>query len=246
MKARIIDNNNINNLPKEKTEKEALEALVNFMGAFDGGKNDLEFQAVKKEIMESGITSDQLWELMTSNAIEEITGRQFINVSIQKLTDTAICPTYSHPSDGCADIYADEEVTIAPGKTHAVSTGIALAIPNGFVAHVYPRSGLSMKTGLRLANSIGIIDAGYRDELKILLWNTSKKPFHIESGMRIAQIDIMPSPALDFVEVDDVKEIAGDRLGGFGSSGLFDMIDKSSEEVQNTILTEMELFNGKV
>lgn len=215
MKAHPIENQNAIN------DKETLEALVNFMGALDGGVNNPEFKATKKEIMESGISSEQLWELMTSNAAEEILGREIIDVKVQKLTETAIIPTYSHTTDACADIYADEDAIILPGCTAAISTGIALAIPDGFVVHVYARSGLSLKTNLRLANSVGIIDAGYRDELKILCWNAGTEPITIEKGMRIAQMDIMQSPAIEFHEVKNVKDFGEDRMGGFGSSGLF-------------------------
>jgi dUTP pyrophosphatase len=214
MDAHVVENQDMN-------EKQTLEALVNFLGAFDGGDKNPEFAGFKKEVMESGISSEQLWNLMTSNAAEEILGREIINVQIQKLTDSATIPTYSHTTDACADIYADEDIVIEPGQTRAVSTGLALAIPDGFVVHVYARSGLSLKTGLRLANSVGIIDAGYRDELKILCWNTGNEPIVIEKGMRIAQMDIMQSPAIEFQEVENVKEIGKDRMGGFGSSGLF-------------------------
>lgn len=239
MNAHIIENSVPN------TEAETLEALLNFMGAFGGGDTE-EFQQVKQIIKDNGITSEQLWNLMTSNAIDEIISRRTIDVKIQRLTESATIPTYSHISDACADIYADEEVTIMPGETHAVSTGIALAIPDGFVIHVYPRSGLSMKTGLRLANSTGIIDAGYRDELKVLIWNTGEVPYHIEKGMRIAQMDIMESPVINFEEVSDVKSIAGDRLGGFGSSGLFDMLTSDDPEDQAKLMAEIERFNGEV
>lgn len=239
MKAIPIEN------PVPSTEAETLDALLNFMGTFGGGDTE-EFKQVKEIIKDNGITSEQLWNLMTSNAIDEIISRRTIDVKIQRLTKTAIIPTYSHISDGCADIYADEDVIIMPGETHPVSTGIAIAIPDGFVIHVYPRSGLSMKTGLRLANSTGIIDAGYRDELKVLIWNTDNEPCHIEKGMRIAQMDIMESPMIEFEEIEDIKSIAGDRFGGFGSSGLFEMLTSEDPEDQAKLIAEIEQFNGKI
>jgi dUTP pyrophosphatase len=207
----------------DDSEKELMSSLLDLMGNIDGGANDPEFQEVKQQMMNSGMGVEGLFNLLGMNLTETLTNRQVFPVDIQLLTETAIVPTYAHEQDACCDIYADEDVTIEPGKTHAVSTGIALAIPDGFVCHVYPRSGISMKTGLRLANSTGIIDAGYRDELKVLIWNTSDGAYHIEKGMRIAQMDIMPSPGMDFYVVDDVKSIGKDRNGGFGSSGLFEM-----------------------
>lgn len=217
MKAHIVEN------PTPPVDdRETLSAMIDFMGQIDGGIDNEDFKALKEQMMNSGMSTADLFTLMGDNFAETLLSRQIIDVRLQKLTDTAMIPAYSHTTDACADIYSDEDVVIEPGATHAVSTGIALAIPDGFVIHVYARSGLSAKTGLRLANSVGIIDSGYRDELKVLLWNTSDTPYHIEKGMRIAQMDIMPSPAIEFYEVDNVKDIPGDRLGGFGSTGIFD------------------------
>ena len=215
MKAHPIENKNTTD------DKETLGALVDLMGQIDGGIDDEEFQEFKDEIMSSGITTEGLMALLGNNFSEAILNRPIVDVQIQRLTETAIIPTYSHSTDACADIYADEDAIILPGCTAAISTGIALAIPDGFVVHVYARSGLSLKTNLRLANSVGIIDAGYRDELKILCWNAGTEPITIEKGMRIAQMDIMQSPAIEFHEVKNVKDFGEDRMGGFGSSGLF-------------------------
>jgi dUTP pyrophosphatase len=215
MKAHPIENKNTTD------DKETLSALVDLMGQIDGGIDDEEFQEFKDEIMSSGITTEGLMALLGNNFSEAILNRPIVDVQIQRLTETAFIPTYSHSTDACADIYADEEAIILPGCTAAISTGIALAIPDGFVVHVYARSGLSLKTNLRLANSVGIIDAGYRDELKILCWNAGTEPITIEKGMRIAQMDIMQSPAIEFHEVENVKDFGEDRMGGFGSSGLF-------------------------
>jgi dUTP pyrophosphatase len=121
-----------------------------------------------------------------------------------------------------------------------------MAIPEGFVVHVYARSGLSMKTGLRLANAVGVIDAGYRDELKILLWNTGKEAFHIEKGMRIAQMDIKESPMIEFFETENIKNIPGDRMGGFGSSGLFELLNSTDSERLEILTQEMIKSNGEI
>lgn len=217
MKAHIPEN-----LTPPVDDRETLSAMIDFMGQIDGGIDNEEFKALKEQMMNSGMRTEDLFTLLGNNFAETLLSRQIIDVRLQKLTDTAVIPTYSHTTDACADIYADEDVVIAPGATHCVSTGLAFAIPDGFVIHVYARSGLSVKTPLRLANSVGIIDAGYRDELKVPCWNSGTEPLHIEKGMRIAQMDIMPSPAIEFYEVDNVKDIPGDRLGGFGSTGIFD------------------------
>lgn len=239
MNAHIIDNK----VPQ--SEEEALDVILNLMGAFGGGDTE-EFQQVKQIIKDNGITAEQLWGLMTENAIDEIISRRTIDVAIQLLTDTAKAPEYNNITDGCADIYSDEDVVIEPGQTYPVSTGIAMAIPEGFVVHVYARSGLSMKTGLRLANAVGVIDAGYRDELKILLWNTGKEAFHIEKGMRIAQMDIKESPMIEFFETENIKNIPGDRMGGFGSSGLFELLNTTDSEGLEILTQEMIKSNGEI
>lgn len=215
MKAIPIENNAL-------SDKETLSALIDLMGNIDGGANTEDFQEVKEQMMNSGMTLDGLLNIIGDNIAEVATQRQIYPVSIQTLTETAQIPSYAHVTDACADIYADETIIIAPGETKLVSTGIALAIPEGFVCHIYARSGLSSKTSCRLANSVGIIDAGYRDEIKVPCWNAGIEPLEITQGMRIAQMDIMPSPAIEFSLVNDVKAIGTDRLGGFGSSGLFE------------------------
>lgn len=215
MKAHPIENKNT------ADDKETLSALIDLMGQIDGGIDNEEFKELKTQMMESEMSTEDLISLLGDSFVETVISRPIINVGIQKLTPTATIPTYSHSTDACADIYADEDAIILPGCTTPISTGIALAIPEGFEIHVYARSGLSLKTNLRLANSVGIIDAGYRDELKILCWNAGNEPITIEKGMRIAQMDIKQSPAIEFHEVKNVKDFGEDRKGGFGSSGLF-------------------------
>jgi dUTP pyrophosphatase len=227
MNAHIIENTKTEKF--ENSDKENLNSLLDLMGKVDGGINQEEFQEIKEQILDSGITTEGMLSLLGNSVAEVITSRPIADVAIQILTDTAIVPEYSHVTDACADIYADEDVVIEPGKTSLISTGFALAIPNGYVVHIYPRSGLSAKTNLRLANSVGVIDAGYRDEVKVPLWNAGDSPCKIEKGMRIAQMSIDQSPAIEFHEVEDVKIIPGDRLGGFGSTGLFDLLNEDVE-----------------
>ena len=223
MDARIIEEKtNITN------DKELLSSLIDLMGNIETDIDPEDFAEIKKQMLNSGMSTEDLFNLLGDNLAEIALKRQIVDVKIQKLTQTAKMPEYSHTTDACADIYADEDIIIAPGETHCVSTGLALAIPDGFMVHIYARSGLSVKTPLRLANSVGIIDAGYRDELKVPCWNSGTEPLHIEKGMRIAQMDIMPSPAMEFYEVDNVKDVPGDRMGGFGSSGLFEVTDSEN------------------
>ena len=223
MDARIIEEKtNITN------DKELLSSLIDLMGNIETDIDPEDFAEIKKQMLNSGMSTEDLFNLLGDNLAEIALKRQIVDVKIQKLTQTAKMPEYSHTTDACADIYADEDVIIAPGETHCVSTGLALAIPDGFMVHIYARSGLSVKTPLRLANSVGIIDAGYRDELKVPCWNSGTEPLHIEKGMRIAQMDIMQSPAMEFYEVDNVKDVPGDRMGGFGSSGLFEVTDSEN------------------
>ena len=222
-------------MPQPADDKETLSQLIDLMGKIDGGMNSEEFETLKQQMMNSGMTTEDLFNILGNNFAEAIIKRPIVDVPIQQLTLTATIPTYSHLADACADIYADEDYWIQPNETHAISTGIALAIPDGYVCHVYARSGLSLKTGLRLANSVGIIDAGYRDELKVPMWNTGAEPFHIEKGMRVAQMDIMPSPAMEFYKVDNVKDYGEDREGGFGSTGGASILDKLLEEENEQI-----------
>ena len=211
-------------------DKKLLGSMLDFIGKLDNSADSEDFLQIKQDMLDSGMTTEDFFALLGDNFTEALLSRQIIDVRVQRLTNTATIPQYSHVTDACADVFSDEDVWINPGETHAVSTGIALAIPEGFETHIYARSGLSMKTGLRLANSVGIIDAGYRDELKILLWNTGENPYHIEKGMRIAQMDIKQSPGIEFHEVENIKDIPGDRLGGFGSTGVFEILNEPENE----------------
>jgi len=116
------------------------------------------------------------------------------------------------------DVVAAEDVTLAPGQRHAVATGFAMAIPNGYEVQVRPRSGLALKHGLTCANAPGTIDSDYRGELKIILVNHGAEPFEVKRGERIAQI--VPASVLRaaFDEVAELDE-TGRGIGGFGSTG---------------------------
>jgi dUTP pyrophosphatase len=129
-----------------------------------------------------------------------------------------VLPTRAYADDAGVDLAACERVELAPGRRALVGTGLAVAIPAGHAGFVQPRSGLATKHGISIVNSPGLIDSGYRGELKVTLLNTDlAEPFVVEPGMRIAQLVILALPQLDLVEVDELPESErGAR--GFGSS----------------------------
>jgi dUTP pyrophosphatase len=125
----------------------------------------------------------------------------------------------AHPGDAGADLAANETVTIAPGARALIGTGLTMAIPVGYAGFVLPRSGLAIKSGVTVSNAPGLIDSGYRGELRVGLTNHGDEPFEIVVGDRIAQLVIMKVEDPEFVEVEVLDETArGD--GGFGSTGV--------------------------
>lgn len=128
-------------------------------------------------------------------------------------------PTYAHPGDAGADLRASDDVRLAPGERRLVGTGVRIALPEGTVGMVTPRSGLAAKVGLSIVNAPGIIDAGYRGEIKVCLVNLDRHDdIQIRRGERIAQLVIVPFVTANFVEVHELD--ATDRgAGGYGSSG---------------------------
>lgn len=141
-------------------------------------------------------------------------------MNIKKLKENAVIPTYGSEYAAGADLYAaiDSPVTIAPGATEFIGTGLAMEIPMGYAGFVYARSGLSCKEGLAPANKVGVVDADYRGEITVALYNHSKEAKTVEPGDRIAQMVIAPFLNVDFTEVDELsKTVRG--VGGFGSTG---------------------------
>ena len=131
-------------------------------------------------------------------------------------------PSYAHPGDAGADLRSSEALVIAPGQRALVGTGVSIALPDGYVAFVVPRSGLAAKRGITVLNSPGTVDAGYRGELKVTLLNTDlEESFEVEVGDRIAQLIIMPVMRAEFVKVDDLSASARGNAG-FGSTGVRD------------------------
>ncbi len=141
-------------------------------------------------------------------------------ISIHVLREGATLPAYASLQAAGADLCAclPEAVTIAPGKTVLIPTGLSMALPEGFAGLIYARSGLASKRGLAPANKVGVIDADYRGEILVALYNHSQEPQHIEPGERIAQLVIAACPQVEFRQVSSLSETQRGS-GGFGSTG---------------------------
>ena len=182
--------------------------------------------------------------MLTVNKLQEILGKPNKTIHIPcQLENEVQLPVYAHDTDAGLDIYAREEITINPGETKIIGTGIRMAIPEGYAILIQPRSGQSVKTKLRIANTPGLIDSGYRDEIGVIIENI-EPPFkdidyefddngeiHIKSilhgqtytiaeGQRFAQMRLVQVPKAEFIQVESVGEIGEDRGGGFGSTGI--------------------------
>lgn len=134
------------------------------------------------------------------------------------LHPAAQLPRRAHPGDAGADLFSVEQVVIPAGERKDVGTGIALAIPRGYAGFVQPRSGLAFKHGIMVVNSPGLIDAGYRGELRVSLYNSGRESFTVAVGERIAQLVIQKVEEPDFLASAELPE-TGRGEGGFGSSG---------------------------
>jgi dUTP pyrophosphatase len=143
-----------------------------------------------------------------------------IELPVRRLRDGAVVPSRAYEGDAGLDLAASEHVELAPGQRAAVGTGIAVAIPDGHAGLVVPRSGLAARHGITIVNTPGLVDAGYRGEIRVVLLNTDERePFVVESGMRIAQLVVVALPELELVEVDELP--ASERgVRGFGSSAI--------------------------
>ena len=143
-----------------------------------------------------------------------------IEIALKRMPHGEGLPVPAYASEGAAglDVVAAESLTLAPGERHAVATGFAIAIPEGFEVQVRPRSGLALKHGITCLNTPGTIDSDYRGEVKVILANLGAEPFEVVRGERIAQL--VPAPVLraGFREVEDLDETQRGG-GGFGSTG---------------------------
>ena len=143
-----------------------------------------------------------------------------MKLQVQRLRPNAVLPDRAYADDAGLDLVACERVTLAPGERAVVSTGLAVAIPPGHAGFVMPRSGLAARHGIGKVNSPGLIDSGYRGELRVVLLNTDRREtFVVEAGMRIAQLVVVPVALPELAEVDELPASErGER--GFGSSAV--------------------------
>jgi len=144
-----------------------------------------------------------------------------ITIRLKRLAHGEGLPLPAYATAGAAgmDVVAAEELDLMPGQRHAVATGFAMAIPDGYEVQVRPRSGLALKHGITVPNTPGTIDSDYRGELKVIMINHGDVPFPIRRGDRIAQLVAAPVQRADFAEVDDLDATAR-GAGGFGSTGV--------------------------
>jgi dUTP pyrophosphatase len=142
-----------------------------------------------------------------------------VRLPTTRLRPNATLPSRAHAGDAGLDLHAAEAATIGPGERATVATGIAVEIPDGFAGLVLPRSGLAARHGIALVNAPGLIDSGYRGEIRVLLLNTDRsEPFDVAPGDRIAQLVVTPVTEAETVEVAELTaSVRGE--GGFGSSG---------------------------
>ncbi|HEY2073964.1 MAG TPA: dUTP diphosphatase [Gaiellaceae bacterium] len=141
-----------------------------------------------------------------------------IDLPIRKLRDDAVVPTRAYDGDAGLDLASCERVVIAPGERATVGTGLAVAVPEGYGGFVQPRSGLAARHGITIVNAPGLVDSGYRGEVRVVLLNTdAREEFVVEPGMRIAQLVVLPIAGVEPVEVDELPE-SERGVRGFGSS----------------------------
>lgn len=144
-----------------------------------------------------------------------------VDIALRRLDPGLPPPSYAHPGDAGADLFTTVDVTLAPGERAMVPTGIAIALPEGYVALVHPRSGLAARHGVSIVNSPGTVDAGYRGEIKVLLVNLDPAAsVSLSRGDRIAQLVVQRFETASFVEVDALPE-SERGAGGYGSTGGF-------------------------
>ena len=141
-----------------------------------------------------------------------------IELPIRRLREDAVLPERAYAGDAGLDLAACERHELGPGERATVGTGLAVAIPEGYAGFVQPRSGLAARQGITIVNTPGLVDSGYRGELRVILLNTdAREPFVVEPGMRIAQLVVLPVPELEFTEVDELPD-SERGVRGFGSS----------------------------
>jgi dUTP pyrophosphatase len=141
-----------------------------------------------------------------------------VSVEVLIVAEDGFLPAYANPGDAGADLKSTEDVTVPARGRVLVKTGVKIALPNGFVGLVHPRSGLAAKSGITVLNTPGTVDAGYRGEIMVTLYNSTDEDFKVSRGDRIAQLVIQAVEHATFVQVSDLPDSAR-GTGGFGSSG---------------------------
>ena len=140
------------------------------------------------------------------------------SLPVRRLRPEAVLPSRAYAGDAGLDLSAAEAVVLGPGERAVIGTGLAVAVPEGHAAFVQPRSGLAAKHGITIVNAPGLVDSGYRGEVKVVLLNTGDEPFAVAPGMRIAQLVVLPIATAEPIEVEELPRTErGDR--GYGSSG---------------------------
>lgn len=140
-----------------------------------------------------------------------------IRIKVVKEKD-ATMPAYAHEGDAGCDLSSTEEAALKPGERKLIGTGIKIALPRGFEAQIRPRSGLAHKHGISIVNSPGTVDSGYRGEIKVNLINLGDQDFHVQKGMRIAQMIINKVEQAEFFEVEELEQTSRNE-DGYGSTG---------------------------
>ncbi len=140
-----------------------------------------------------------------------------LTLKVKRIHPEARVPAYAHPGDAGFDLFASVDLDLGPGQVAAVPTGIQMAIPRGFVGLIWDKSGISLKAIHRLA---GVVDAGYRGEVRVVLVNLGREPFAVKKGMKVAQMLIQPVEAVAIEEVADLDDTSRGG-GGFGSTGPY-------------------------
>jgi dUTP pyrophosphatase len=142
-----------------------------------------------------------------------------VKLEVHRLDPDLPLPSYGHEGDAGLDLVAAEDVTLKPGERAAVPTGVAVAIPDGFAGFVHARSGRALREGLALANAPGLIDPGYRGEIKVVVVNLdTTEPIYVKRGERLAQLVVQQVASVELIEVDELAPTAR-GTGGFGSTG---------------------------
>ena len=158
------------------------------------------------------------WEAMWNDAYYT---HMHPTIPMQLLHPDAKLPQRQHPCDAGADICSIDDYDLQPGERHAIGTGLAMELPDEYVAYICPRSGLAIKHGITIINAPATIDANFRGELKVILQNTGTEPFHISKGDRIAQLEIVPIAYASFAKTGHIQDHPDSRDNGkFGSTGI--------------------------